>query len=114
MTWQTLTSVAPRAIESHALQRPLFNPYGWGGYLIWRLPNMPVSIDGRANLYEATLADAANTVRGAKTWRQDADLRKAKTILLEQGGPLATVLRSDPHYRLLYEDSVAAVFQPVP
>ncbi len=29
---------------------PLFNPCGWGGYLIWRLPNMPVSIDGRPNL----------------------------------------------------------------
>jgi len=111
---QRFPAKAGAYIESHALQGPLFNPYGWGGYLIWRLPNMPVSIDGRANLYEATLADAANTVRGAKTWRQDGDLRKAKTILLEQGGPLATVLRSDPHYRLLYEDSVAAVFQPVP
>ena len=100
-------------IEAYGLQGPLFNPYGWGGYLIWRLPNMPVSIDGRANLYEATLATSANTVRGAKDWSRDADLSKAKTILLDQGGPLASVLRSDAHYRLLYEDSVAAVFQPV-
>ena len=111
---QRFPAKASAYIESHALQGPLFNPYGWGGYLIWRLPNMPVSIDGRANLYEATLADTANTVRSAKNWQQDADLSKAKTILLEQGGPLATVLRSDPHYRLLYEDSVAAIFQPAP
>jgi len=101
-------------IESHGLHGPLFNPYGWGGYLIWRLPDMPVSIDGRANLYEATLAATSNTVGGAKNWSRDADVRKAKTILLEQGCPLATVLRSDLHYRLLYEDSVAAVFQPAP
>jgi hypothetical protein len=101
-------------IESHALHGPLFNPYGWGGYLIWRLPDMPVSIDGRANLYEATLAASSNTIGGAKDWRGDADLKKAGTILLDQGGPLATVLRSDPRYRLLYEDSVAAVFQPAP
>ena len=101
-------------IESHALHGPLFNPYGWGGYLIWRLPNMPVSIDGRASLYEATLAASSNTVGGAKNWRGDADLSKARTILLDQGGPLATVLRSDTHYILLYEDSVAAVFQRTP
>ncbi len=101
-------------IESHALRGPLFNPYGWGGYLIWRLPNLPVSIDGRATLYEATLAASADAVRGAKNWQRDTDLKKAKTILLEQGCPLASVLRSDTHYRLLYEDSVAAVFQPVP
>jgi hypothetical protein len=98
-------------IESHGLQGPIFNPCGWGGYLIWRLPNMPVSIEGRANLYEATLAATSNTVGGAKNWSQDADVRRAKTILLDQGGPLATVLRCDPHYHLLYEDSVAAVFQ---
>jgi hypothetical protein len=101
-------------IESHALPGPLFNPYGWGGYLIWRLPNMPVSIDGRANLYEPTLAASANAVRGDKSWSRDPDLRKAKTILIEQDAPLATVLRSDQHYRLLYEDSVAAVFEPAP
>ncbi len=112
-TEQRFPVKASAYIESHALQGPLFNPYGWGGYLIWRLPNMPVSIDGRANLYEATLAASANTIRGAKDWPQDADLSKAKTILLEQGCPLATVLRSNPHYRLVYEDSVAAVFQPV-
>jgi hypothetical protein len=108
---QRFPAKASAYIETHALQGPLFNPYGWGGYLIWRLPNMPVSIDGRANLYEATLADTSNTVGGSKNWRQDADLKKAGTILLEQGGPLANILRSDARYRLLYEDSVAAVFQ---
>jgi hypothetical protein len=101
-------------IETHALQGPLFNPYDWGGYLIWRLPNMLVSVDGRANLYEATLAATSNTLGAAKNWQRDADLNKARTILLEQGGPLATVLRSEPDYRLLYEDSVAAVFQRAP
>lgn len=101
-------------IESHSLHGPLFNPYGWGGYLIWRLPNMPVSIDGRANLYEATLAETSNTVGGAKNWQRNSDLTRARTILLDQGGPLASVLRSDSHYRLLYEDSVGAVFQPAP
>jgi hypothetical protein len=103
---------AARYIESHGLRGPLFNSFNWGGYLIWRLPGMPVSIDGRANLYEATLADTINTVTGTKNWAVDPDLRKAQTILLEQSFALASILRLDPRYRLLYEDDVAVVFAP--
>ena len=29
----------------------LYNHFNWGGYLIWRLPQLPVSIDGRTNLH---------------------------------------------------------------
>ena len=100
-------------IETHGLQGPLYNSFDWGGYLIWRLPGLPVSIDGRANLYEDALAGAVNTMKGRKDWAQDPDFKKARTILLEQDSSLVTVLRSDAHYRLLYEDDMAAVFQPV-
>jgi hypothetical protein len=99
-------------IESHRIEGPLYNSYNWGGYLIWRLPLLPVSIDGRANLYEERLAEAVNTAGGAGTWSQDAALKHAATILLERDGPLASILRVDPAYRLIYEDSVASVFQP--
>ena len=44
-------------IQAHELEGPLYNTYNWGGYLIWRLPRLPVSIDGRANLYEDSLED---------------------------------------------------------
>lgn len=40
-------------IERNHLGRPLFNTYGWDGYLMWRLPYLPVSIDGMANVYGA-------------------------------------------------------------
>lgn len=99
-------------IESHGLQGPLFNSYNWGGYLMWRLPGMPVSIDGRGVIFENYLATAANTVNGQKNWSRDPDLRKAHTIVLEQDFALTAILRVDPNYRLLYEDETAAVFQP--
>jgi hypothetical protein len=38
-------------IEDQACRGPLFNHYDWGGYLIWRLPDLPVAMDGRANLH---------------------------------------------------------------
>lgn len=101
-------------IQSHALQNPLHNPFSWGGYLIWRLPNMPVSIDGRANLHgDIQLARFADTWLGRKDWANDPELMEANTILLERDCALASILRSDSRFRLLYEDELASVFQPI-
>jgi hypothetical protein len=101
-------------VESHALRNPLYNPYGWGGYLIWRLPGMPVSIDGRANLQgDAHLTRSVATHSGKRDWAQDRELEEANTILLERDCALASILRSDARYRVVYEDDVASVFEPV-
>ena len=51
---QSRRTTPPRAaavIEQRGYRGPLFNEYGWGSYLIWRLPALPVSIDGRADLH---------------------------------------------------------------
>ena len=74
---------------------------------------MPVSIDGRANLYgDERLMRSAKTTLGGPDWAKDPELVRAKTILLQHNSPLASILRSDSRFRLLYEDNVAAVFQP--
>lgn len=101
-------------IHDHALPGPLYNPYGWGGYLMWRLPEMPVSIDGRANLQgDDRLARFVATWRGESSWAEDPELRKAKTILLERDSPLASILRSDSRFHEIYRDKIASVFQPI-
>ncbi len=100
-------------IQAHGASGPIYNGFGWGGYLIWRLRDKPVSIDGRANLHgDERVLRSARTMFAAKAWRADDELRKAGTIILEDDSPLASVLRSDAGYRLLYEDKVAAVFEP--
>jgi hypothetical protein len=104
---------AVRFVKSHGLKGPLFNSYSWGDYLIWRLPGLPVSMDGRSNFYDAGLATAVATLNGHKNWNKDEDLRKARTIILESDLGLTSILKIDPRYRLLYEDETAAVFEPV-
>lgn len=99
-------------IQDHRLQGPLYNTYGWGGYLIWRLPGLPVSIDGRANLHgDVRLSRYVDTWAGHRKWAEDVELRNARTILLEHESPLASILSSDSRFRLVYEDEVASVFQ---
>src|SRR4029077_20274141 len=39
-------------LRSHPAQGPLFDNYGYGGYLIANLPEYKVFIDGRGDLYE--------------------------------------------------------------
>jgi hypothetical protein len=99
-------------IQSHNLPQPLYNTFDWGGFLIWRLPNMPVGIDGRANLYGDTrLQRFASTWLGKSDWASDPQLQRARTILLDRNCPLASILRSDQRYRLLYQDDLASVFE---
>jgi len=38
-------------IEHPLEQGNIFNPYNWGGYLVWRVPNLKIFIDGRAPQY---------------------------------------------------------------
>jgi len=101
-------------IEKHGMKTPLYNPYGWGGYLIWRLPGMPVSIDGRANLYgDDGLVRFMQTWTGQRNWAEDPALMKANTIILERNSALASILRSDARFRMVYDDKVASVFEPI-
>ena len=105
-------------IESHALKGPLYNPVNWGGYLIWRLPGLPATIDLRWLVFRRTamlsrnarvdedgqLTRTFHTAIGTEDWAEDSDLRRANAILLEREGPLASILRADPRFRLFYLD----------
>lgn len=98
-------------IERNRLRGPLFNTFGWGGYLMWRLPFLPVSIDGRTNLYGAArVARQRNTLSAGPEWAQDPSIQAARLILVPVDEPLTSVLKMDPCYRLAYSDSVSAVF----
>ncbi len=100
-------------IESHHLSPPLYNSYTWGGYLMWRLPQLPVSMDGRTNVHaDAQVINAMETTHGAESWAKDEELFRARTILLERRRPLTWILRADPRFRLVYEDKTALVFEP--
>ena len=108
---QSFPENASRYIETHASPDPLFNPYDWGGYLMWRLPGRLVSIDGRAQLYgDDGLARFFATRTGAPGWRDSPELQRANTVLAERESPLASLLRMDPAYKLVYEDQSAVIF----
>lgn len=102
---------AVKFVAGQGCSGPMFNPFDWGGYLIFNLPHVPVSIDGRTMVHgEERLLRHAQTVRGREGWQLDPELARARLIVLRRAGTLAVLVRLDDRFRLIYEDSVAVVF----
>ena len=101
---------AVEVVKNRHYSGALFNTYDWGGYLIWNL-RQPVSIDGRAALYgDQAINRSRNTWGGGPQWASDPDLRSAGVVIAPEDAPLTQLLRTDPHFEVVYEDKVAAIF----
>jgi hypothetical protein len=102
---------AVAVVEQRGYQGPLYNDYGWGGYLIWRLRTIPVIIDNRGNVHgDERIRRSAETWAGLNNWDSDPDLLSARLIMGGAQTTLASLLRLDSRFALVYEDKVAAVF----
>jgi hypothetical protein len=103
--------VAANVVEERRYRGPLYNHFDWGGYLIWRLRGLPVTIDGRSNLHDATrVKHSAEVWNGTPHWASDPELAAARVVIAEKDFPLTQLLRLDSRFETVYEDEVAVVF----
>ncbi len=115
-----IAAAQARAYPVHAVEflkaerppGPLFNDISWGGHLAWALPEYPVTIDGRTNLYGNTrLLQSSRTWSTPDGWMTDVEFAKCKVIIARVGRPLTDALRGMPdEWRILHQDAVAVVF----
>jgi hypothetical protein len=90
---------------------PLYNTLDWGGFLTWYMPDYPVAIDGRTDLYGDELDEQfMDTANGAPSYINDAYLNQAGVVILQKSNNLVSILQADPRFQLVYEDRLAAVF----
>jgi hypothetical protein len=102
---------AANVVADKGYAGPLFNDFNWGGYLMWRLPQLPVAIDGRSHLHDAQRVIHFDQVWEAKpNWREVSELKDAQLVIAEKYAPLTQLLRQDQRFKLVYEDEVAVVF----
>jgi hypothetical protein len=98
-------------LRQHPAPGPLYNTLDWGGFLTWYMPDYPVAIDGRNDLYGDDLDRLFfETENGAESYATDPYLSEAGVVLLQKSQPLAGLLLSDPRFSLVYQDQLAAVF----
>jgi hypothetical protein len=102
---------AAQYVEKNHLQGPLYNDFASGGFLIWRLPSVPVSIDGRTNVHGDDRVKAySDALRGLPGWEKDPELASAKLIIWSTKSPLVGLLRCDTRFRQVFSDPQATVF----
>ncbi|OTE97463.1 hypothetical protein BCS42_05505 [Crenothrix sp. D3] len=104
-------AAAVEIVKTRGYTGSLYNYTNWGGYLIWHLPQLLVSMDGRTQLHgEERIEKSLKTWRGAHDWADNSELAQSKLVIAQINMPLASLLRFDQRFNLVYEDSVAAVF----
>ncbi|HTT20983.1 MAG TPA: hypothetical protein VMG82_18760 [Candidatus Sulfotelmatobacter sp.] len=90
---------------------PLYNSFDWGGFLIFYMPQYPVSIDGRTDLYgDAMDEQYYSTQEADPSYMNDPALNEAGVVLLKKKFPIATQLQLDRRFRVIYRDDLAVVF----
>jgi hypothetical protein len=103
---------ACKFIRDNHLSGPLFNAYSWGGFLTWYMPDYPVAIDGRNDLYGAELNELYFKVtKGIQPLNTDADFTGAGTLLLERHSPMGEAVDRMSGYNVIYRDDLAIVLE---
>jgi hypothetical protein len=70
-------------------------------------------MDGRTNVQgDDRVAHSSAVWHGKPEWATDPELRRANVVLAKKDTALASLLRLDPKFKIVYEDEQALVFQP--
>jgi hypothetical protein len=103
-------------LEAHpqAVGTRMYNQYGWGGYLLYRFypdPRRRVFIFGEAALMGDSLLYEYQDVQTLRpNWLQILDKYRVDYIVYNRGEALDNVLRTQPGWRLVYQDAVSVIY----
>jgi len=101
-------------IHRNHLQGPLLNELSWGGFLIYAVPEIPPAMDGRTNVHtQDEILSALPLWNGEADWQNRPELQQANLIISDHSWRLASLLRGDPRFRVVYEDSTSVLFEAV-
>ncbi len=89
---------------------PIYNSFDWGGFLIFYMPQYPVSIDGRTDLYgDAMDKQYFSTQEADPSYVTDPYLNGAGVVLLKNKFPIAKMLLTDRRFRVIYRDNLGVI-----
>jgi hypothetical protein len=105
--------MAADALRDRIVGRRLLSTDQWGDYLVYRFhPDFKVFIDGRSDFYDPKIRDEYLVLLGGKWgWQQLLAKHDFEAALLPANWPLASTLKLDPGWRLVYDDGEALFFE---
>ena len=100
-------------LQQHSVPGPMYNGYGYGGYLLWAMgPKHKVFIDGRGDFYEQ--AGVFSDYISVQDIHPDAlaILRsyRINSCIIPRKTPLATLLRAGTDWKEIYKDPLSSIF----
>jgi hypothetical protein len=104
------------AVEWIQKNRPapnIYNSYGWGGYLIWKLyPDYLVYIDGRADVHgDVFIEKFLDIYRASPGWENELAQKNVNFILIEPDAPLAAALATNSNWTKVFSDPQSVIYQ---
>ncbi len=100
-------------LRQHPVPTPMFNSYGYGGYLIWQMSDVnKVFIDGRADIYERTgvLSDYLSLARLGFPAPFLLGAYNIQSCLLDRNETLVTLLDALPGWQKVYGDQLSVLY----
>jgi hypothetical protein len=91
----------------------LLTPDQWGDYVIYSFyPLQKVYVDGRSDFYGEQLGqEYLHLMQGASDWKTIMDRNGFNIALLPVDWPLASMLKLDPRWHVVQDDTKAILFQ---
>lgn len=101
-------------IKQNNLQGNIYNYYGWGGYLIWRLPENKIFIDGRmpswrtseGSVFEDYIKIGSDPDANYDLFREYQLKYDISLALLQRDSKLVSILVSN-NWEIIYSDEVS-------
>jgi hypothetical protein len=102
-------------INEHRLSGRMLNEYVYGGYLIWAAPELPVFVDGRADVFEWTgvFDDYGRWIMLQSDPNALLDKYNVDFCLLAQQSPRVRVLPLLGKWKVIYSDAGSVIFMRV-
>jgi hypothetical protein len=99
-------------LKAHPPQGPVLNFYTWGGYMEWNDRDIPVFIDGRADIFEyAGVFQDYIDVLGDDHAKRTLDKYKIQYVLFPPDQAITYALEHDAGWRTLYRDEVGVLLE---
>ncbi len=104
-------------LRRHPEGGPLFNEMGYGSYLIWAVPEVPVFVDTRVELYPLELWEEYAAISGARYDYEALLARRGVGRVMADAvrqAPLVAALRANPRWEVRYDDGRTIVAEVKP
>lgn len=97
-------------LKENPQQGEMFNPFDWGGYLSFYLPEKKVFIDSQGDVYgEAFIRKYEQVITLAPGWQNILEAYNVRWALVNADWPLARAL-AEEGWKEVYRDETAVIF----